>query len=272
MNIEIANNLLEVFDFLDKGYKPLAGATNILVNVKKDIEKSENFVDILGVKELHSLEFTEKGLYIGSTITFNELEEALKGKEEYNSLYQSAFSMGGPQIRNMATVGGNICDASPACDFGPPLLSLNAKVYAISNNGEREINIENFFLGNKKTALKENEIIKKIFVPKCNDKNGYIKVGLRNAMAISIVSLAYSKLNDKVSLAMGSVYSTPKKLINVENYINSNKKLSISQIIIELKKDISPITDLRASKEYRFEVSKNLLIDTLEKEFNYEFV
>lgn len=270
MDIENCSTLLEALDFLDKGYKPLAGATNILVNVKKDIEKHESFVDILNIKELHDLTFTDNGLYIGSTVTFNELEEALKNREEYKCLYESAFSMGGPQIRNRATVGGNIADASPACELGAPLLSLNAKIFVSSKNGEREIDIKDFFLGNKKTSLKENELITKIFVPKICGKNGYIKVGLRNAMAISIVGFAYSKFNGEISLAMSSVFATPKKLINVENYVNKNTKLSFCELEKCLQKDISPITDLRASKEYRFEVGKNLLIDTLIKEFNYE--
>ncbi len=272
MNVLVKDNLGEVLILLNNGYKVLAGSTNVLVNVKKGLEKKENFVDITSLKELKGITFSEDGLTLGSLTTFSELEQALKDNKEYKCLFDCAFNMGGPQIRNRATLGGNICDASPACDLGAPLLSLNAKLYAVSIEGEREIDIKDFFISNKKTTLKENELLEKIFIPKSNGSNGYIKVGLRNAMAISIVSFAYSKNNGKLSLAMGSVLSKPTRLLNVEKYLEKNTTLSYTEIIKELYKDISPITDLRASSKYRYEVAKNLLIDTLEKEFNYDFI
>lgn len=268
MNIYKAENIKDAVNFIEKGLKPMAGCTNIFVDIKKKGEPGHDFVDISGIEELKRIEAKDGQTKIGALATFCEIEKYFSDKE--GVLYEAARDMGSPQIRNRATVGGNICDASPACDAGPALLVLGAKVKTVSKSGERLINISDFFKGVRKTALENNEMVTEIVFKNDNGKSFFRKVGLRNALAISVVSLAGKIYDDgKILLAMGSVSSTPVRLYECEKLVNTGI-VTEANLREALSKDISPITDLRASADYRFETAYNLLADALGKELCYE--
>lgn len=273
MEIVKAKDINNALDLLSDGFAPMAGCTNLFVDIKIIRDETRKYVDITEIKELKHIVINENGLTAGALVTFATLEEALKDKAAYKALYDAAFVMGSPQIRNRATLAGNIADSSPACDTGAPLLVLGAMINVLSKDGKRAIPAEDFFCGVRKTALKENELITDIFIPDCNEKSFYKKVGTRNALAISTVSFAGAKKkNGEISLAMGSVAPTPVRLYNCEKLINGKAKVSEKDLSAALKKDISPIDDIRASKEYRMTAALNILKDSIEKEFGYEIV
>ena len=269
MDIIRATSLKEALSYLSNGFKPLAGATNIFVDTAKKGTVYEGLVDISDIKELKGINEAENGYILGPLVTFDSLESFFAGREEV--LFKAAYEMGGPQIRNRATIGGNICDASPACDAGPALLVLDADLKLVSAGGERSVKMTDFFKGVRKTDLRPDELLKSIRIKKEPGFSSFWKTGPRNAMSISIASLALKKTDLGIRLAMGSVAPRPVRLVNCEKYINETDAIDKDRLREELSKDISPVSDLRASREYRLACSFNMLTASL-KEAGYEFV
>ncbi len=273
MEIIKVNSVDEALEKVNNGFVPMAGCTNILVDEKKKGDSGKKYVDLTNVRELSGISFSEKGLTFGALTTFADVEAELKDKPEFKALYDAAFTMGGPQIRNRATIAGNIADASPAADSAPALLVLGAKIKLVSVYSERIIDINDFFLGFRKTAIQNNELITEIIVPSDNVKSYYRKIGVRNALAISVVSIAGARnTSGGIKLAMGSSAPTPKRLNSVEKLINGSNCVRKAKLSDALKADISPISDLRASAEYRMAAAENMLVDCLEKEFDYGII
>ena len=267
MRIEKAKDLNEALALLAQGARPLAGGTNILVDRKKKPDPDAFYADISGLEELKGITETEDAVTIGALVTFGELISS--GTDGcIRALSEAASAMGGPQIRNRATIAGNICDASPACDAGPVLLVLDATVTAVSVDGEREIPVSAFFEGVRKTVLKRDELVTRIRIPKIEGNSFFYKAGNRNALAISVASLAGKQYPDgTVRLAAGSVNDRPVRLLNCEEAVR--RGLSAEEILSALEKDIVPISDLRASAAYRRTITGNLLVKALRKEFAY---
>ena len=269
MDIIKAYSLKEALPYLGKGMRPLAGATNIFVDTAKKGKKYNGLVDISDIEELKGIRETDDEFIIGSLATFDLAESFFSGKESV--LYEAAYEMGGPQIRNRATIGGNICDASPACDAGPALLVLDAELVLVSEKGERTVRITDFFRGVRSTDLKPDDLLKEIRIRKEDGFSCFKKMGLRNAMSISIASVALKKTDSDVRLAMGSVAPRPLRLYNCEEYIKDNDLIDKDRLREKLKEDISPVSDIRASREYRSLCAFNMLVSSL-KEAGYEFI
>ena len=269
MDIVKAYSLKEALPHLGKGMRPLAGATNIFVDTAKKGKEYDGLVDISDIEELKGIKETDEGFVMGSLATFDLAESFFCGKESV--LYEAAYEMGGPQIRNRATIGGNICDASPACDAGPALLVLDADLILVSENGERLVKATGFFKGVRLTDLQPDELLKEIRIRKEDGFSCFKKMGLRNAMSISIASVALKKTKDGVRLAMGSVAPRPVRLYSCEKYIESNDTVYKDILKEELNKDISPVSDLRASREYRSLCAFNMLVTSL-KEAGYDVI
>ena len=185
-------------------------------------------------------------------------------RKEYGILFHAAAEFADPIVRNTATIGGNLANASPAADTAPPLLVLNAVLEIENLDGKRDIDLKDFFVGPRKTILKKDEMITGIRIKNQSiNKNGcFIKLGLRQAMAISLASIAMvletgnGKITD-VRIAMGSIASKPLRLINVEEFL-LNKKIDDALIGESMKKvseTVNPISDVRASEDYRRYVS-----------------
>jgi carbon-monoxide dehydrogenase medium subunit len=171
-------------------------------------------------------------------------------------------------VRNRATLGGNLVDASPAADSAVPLLALKARVKLRSRNGQRTLALKDFFTGYRKTAIKSGEILTEIMfsVPQRGSKHGYRKLGRRNAMAISIASVAVvltmeGKTCTDCAIAMGAVASTPTRIQKAEALLR-DKRIDVDlvrkcgQTAAEC---VRPIDDIRASAEYRRTVSAVLV-------------
>jgi len=242
----------------------VAGCSNVLPYIKDKKLPAKLLLDISGIEELNYIKESEDEIYIGAGTTISGLINSKIIREECNILYQAAEQFADPTIRNSATIGGNIADASPAADVAPPLLVLDAVLEVESMDGKREISLKNFFVGPRKTVLHDDEMISSIKIKDDPiNKNGcFIKLGLRQAMAISLatVALILEVEKDKVAdvrIAMGSIAPIPLRLIKVEEFLK-NKKINdefIEEAVKKVREEVKPIGDVRASAEYRRYVS-----------------
>ncbi len=261
-----------VFELLTKypDAKIYAGGTDVLTKRRKGLIPLNNHLICIGeIKELKKIYEYEDEIFIGSAITHSELLDNEIIKKNFPVLIQALNVLGSPQIRNMATIGGNICTASPAGDSLPPLYVLDATLEIRSKNRKREIKIKDFIQGVGKIDINSNEILYGIKIKKIPEYNFqyYEKIGQRNALSISITSIGIiaqieKNIIKKIKIAWGSVAPTvitseeiEEKLVGKK--INENTLKSVFPII---EKVISPIDDIRASKKYRLAVAKNLIL------------
>lgn len=242
----------------------ISGGTDVMVQLRY---KSISPKKLVNVKDLEELKFTEEKedwVYIGGSITFSQIIKDNIIKNNFPSLVEAAQEVGSPQIRNMGTLAGNVQTASPAGDGLAALYALDATVELVSEKGSREINIRDFVVGPKKTTRRSNEIIKGFKIAKQHwDYNKFFKIGKRNALAISIVNGAIMLNMEEdetikdARIVLGAVAPTPLRLIRAEDALIGNK---ITEEILErvkniIQEDINPISDIRASKEYRRYIS-----------------
>ncbi|MCD6472878.1 xanthine dehydrogenase family protein subunit M [Candidatus Aerophobetes bacterium] len=273
------DEVLEVIGKPERKNSLLAGGTNLIVNLRANKIKPEIVVDISRLADFSYIRKDGEKIKIGSLTNISEFTTSELLNHQAKILRESSIQFANPLIRNKATIGGNLADASPAADAAIPLIALGAKVETIdSNHKKREIPIEELFLAPNKTLLKKDEVITEIEIPSLNGNNGnlksaYEKLGLRNAMAISIVSVAIvlklkdGKYIDDAKVALGSIAPKPIRARNVENVL---KEETLSQSLIEksaevVLDDINPITDVRASADYRRMMSKALIKNALNK-------
>jgi CO/xanthine dehydrogenase FAD-binding subunit len=242
----------------------LAGGTNLLANIKKGDIKEGILIDVTRVKELETIEESDGSLRIGAGVTMRELLENEKVRKRLPYFQETLLTFANPLVRNRATLGGNLADASPIADTAPILIVLDAELQTVSAKGRRVIKLSDFFLGVNKTSLEANEIIESIIIPLSRTKRAkMIKLGLRNGYSCSVSSAAAAMELDgaevkEVKIALGGVAPKPARAASCENYL-MGKKLdaeTIAAAVKELEKDISPITDVRGTAEYRMEIAK----------------
>lgn len=248
--------------------KVLGGGTDLLIQIMEGTSSPKLLVSLKDISELRGIEKKEGGIRIGATCTLFEIEHSPLIKGRYDILSQACGSIGSFQIRCRATIGGNFCNASPASDTAAPLLTLDAKVAVQGPERGREIEGKDFFVGPGKTELKKDEIVKAIWFPEReeNGKGVYAKLGRRKAMEIGIVGVAVYAIFDigkkikDVKIGLSSVAPTPIRASRAEAMIIGLKP---DNKLIERAAEITsetaePITDFRASKEYRREMVKVL--------------
>lgn len=246
----------------------LAGGTDLLVAMKLKGLRPKTIISMRKIKELLNYIIEEKDyLRVGALVTLNELKESSIISTKFKVLHEAVTQMATYPIRNIATIGGNLCNASPAADTAPPLMVLNAKLITASLNGERKIAIENFFIGPGKTALRKGEFLKEIEIPflPANSGAAFIKIKRRKSADISVASsAAYVQLEGDliidVRIALGSVAPTPIRAYSVEELLKE-KRVSeelLSKAAQKAFMDCSPIDDVRSSAEYRKEIVKVL--------------
>ncbi len=273
---ENLDDLLEKIDKKDGKKLFLAGGTDINVLIKKSvINPDDEIFYINDLVELKGIYESEDKIKIGAITTYREIIDSDILKKYISFFSESLEHFASPLIQTMATIGGNIANGSPTNDVSPLLLVLDAVLILKNKYNERTVPIKDFYTGYKKNILKDNEIIKEIQIEKTVQK-GYItyynKVASRDILAISKLSLAGLKKheNDIISdlkLSVGSLNEYPRRLFLLEDYLTNKsiEMLDFSQIRDILKREITPISDFRSDKEYRFEVCQNLIIEFLSK-------
>jgi len=246
--------------------KILAGGTDLVIMMKEKMIKPEYLIDINGVQEFKGISYEPgKGAVIGATTKIAEIEFSDIIREKYFALSHAAGELGSSQVRHMATVGGNTCNASPAGETPTPLVALGAKVVLSSASGERELPLEDFIIGVRKLDLKEGEILTKYILPEPAPRSAsrYAYMGRRDAMEIDSVNMAVNLVLDNdgetikdLKLVMGSV--SPRPLVSKEiPALLIGKKLSdelLEKAAEAARGEAKPISDIRASAEYRREI------------------
>lgn len=250
----------------------LAGGTDLVVQMEHFGAKPNKLFDIKGIKSLKGIRKTGNTIRIGTLTTLSELLESKIIAENAPLLRQAASFFAATQIRNRSTIGGNLCNASPAGDLIPPLYALEAKLRLESANGNRNVEIQNFFKGPGKTILKRGELLTEISFKSLekDEFSFFYKLGQREAMAIAIVSLAcsYKVKNGKfknVRISLGSVAPTVIRATKTEKLLNdSDKTENIMKKAGKMaSRECSPISDVRGSSEYRRLMVAKLLNELL---------
>ncbi len=267
--------LLELKAKLGKDAAILAGGTDLLVDMKMGVKRPPHVIDIKGIKELHVLEYRDgSGLIIGPTVTLRELETNGLLKEKYPVLWDAVRKIADVALRERATLAGNIANASPAADSAPALLVYDAKVELTSVNGSRLVPLREFFTGVKKTIMKEDEVITKIIVPEppAGAKGEYFKA-VRSAEDLALVGIAALVANPNnpaervVRLAYASVAPTPVYVKEVEELFKKDEPLNklIKKAVNIVLSKVSPISDVRSTREYRLHLVKYVTAYLLRK-------
>ena len=240
---------------------PLAGGTNILVNMKRTPLQADLIVDLSRLDALDSISDNEESIRLGAGVTFARLLEWDPGGAVEGLMRPMCIAFAGPLIRNLATIGGNICDASAAADASPPLLALDANVELESAaDGPRTMPLSEFFEGVRKTARREDELLTGITFTRPDDDERwfYYKLGKRKADAISIVSVAMTVklVQDRVErarIALGAVAPVAIRATTAEAMLKGEplNESTIAAAAAAAALESRPIDDFRASGDYR---------------------
>ena len=270
------NEVLDLLSRYSSNAKVLAGGTDLLVKMKMRLVEPKYIINIKEVEELSYIRDEGEVVKIGALTRWRQLEKSELIKKSFPALYDAVKVMGGTQIRNMATVGGNLCNASPAADSAPPLMVLNAKLVLASKRGEREVTTTQFFKGPGKTVMEPDELLKEVIIPKPEEGVGsaFIKVA-RTATDLAKISAATAlKVEDNkiamVRIAIGSAAPTPVRTPKTEEALLGQpfKPSIIREKVRTVVNEISPIDDVRSTAFYRREVSKVIVEDALIISFN----
>jgi len=250
----------------NSNFNLLAGGTDLSLKVTKERKEISCIINLKEIKELDFIKINKKNIEVGAATSLTKFE--IQIKKYYPDFYTILKRYGSVQIRNVGTIGGNIATASPIGDTLPILLSLNAEILIESPNKKKVLSINNFFIDYRKTKLKKNEFIRSIKIPLFK-KNIFkaFKISKRFDDDISSIcgSFNFEIKNGKINqayIAFGGMAAVPKRAKACEAMLR-NKPLTMDTFAEAkdyLEKDLNPIGDMRASKEYRLEVAKNLLI------------
>ena len=246
---------------------PLAGGTDLVVGLRSGKFKTKLILDIKDIAELQVLREDEDGITIGAAVSLNEVVMFEPVRNNVPILAEACHSIGTYSIRNRGTLAGNICNGSPAADTAAPLYCLGAKVNIIGAEGQRTVAIEDFFVGPGQTALKKEELVLSVLIPKPYPagKGVYKKASRTGSVDLATVSVAVQKWQDNVRIALGSVAPTPVYAKSVEKAVNQDKVSDFAAAAKLVANDIAPITDLRGSREYRFHLAEVLVRRGLEE-------
>jgi CO/xanthine dehydrogenase FAD-binding subunit len=264
---------LDILALDNSQWKPFAGGTDLMVLLEAGKLPHRNYVNIWNLSELRGIEVTDSHVTLGALTTYTEVQGNEVLRDEFPMLCQAASETGGLAIQNRGTLGGNIANASPAADSPPALLAYDAQLELISKEGLRRIQYSRFHLGYKQMDIRPEELLRAIRLPRPAKARAhyYRKVGTRKAQAISKVcfaataSMTGNQINE-VRIALGSVAPIPIRCLQTEDTLRG--KLADAETVkaarAALTRDISPIDDVRSTRDYRLAVSLNLLGDFLQ--------
>ena len=253
----------------EKG-KVVAGGTDLLVSMKKRDIVPAHIINLKGIEVLKGIrEHQNDGVTLGSLVTIGDIERSDIIEKQYTVLWDAARMIAAPQIRNLGTIGGNLCSAVPSADTPPPLIALGATLNLIEKNGERSLPVEDFFKGPGESVLSPSEILKEIIIPSPPKHSGgaYLKMMRRNALDLALVGVAVwlrldadRKVCQDVRIALGAVAPTPIRAREAEKVIINHRidDMMAAEAGDAASREARPITDIRATKEYRSEMIKVL--------------
>ena len=235
---------------------PIAGATDVYVGLNFGTVRAKRFLDIWPLDELRTISVVDDRLVLGALVTYTAMIASAEVRARLPMLIEAARQVGGPQIQNRGTVGGNIANGSPAGDSLPVLAATDAVVVLRSVDGERRIPFTAFYTGYRATVMRADELIVAVEIPRVAGTQWFRKVGTRAAQAISKVVVAAVRAPSS-RIAVGSVAPTVIRLAGTERALASGAELDAA--MAALRKEVRPIDDLRSTAEYRQRVTENLV-------------
>ncbi|KKK84835.1 hypothetical protein LCGC14_2779350, partial [marine sediment metagenome] len=259
------NEAISVLSNPKEKVRVLAGGTDLFVHMKKGLDQPSLLLDIKSISELNHISISQnRELILGAGVTLAALEQWARMEKNWTGLSLAAASIGSEQVRNRATVVGNVCRASPAGDMIPMLIVLDAKVEIHGPEGKRSVLVENVLTGPGQTALTKGEMVVSLKIPEPQfTGTAYLKHSIRRAMEIAVVAVAARITLDNSSqkigcarIVLGAVAPTPiripeAEIILIEKGVNAEVLEKISELATNRAK---PISDLRGTKNYRSEM------------------
>jgi carbon-monoxide dehydrogenase medium subunit len=277
INYEVPTTVSQAVAMLKRhgeGARPFVGGTDLLIQLRAGVRRPEYIVDLKHIKELKQIKFdAKKGLRLGAAVSCIEIHESEVMRTHYPGLAEAAHLIGSLQIQNRASVGGNLCNGSPAADSTPALIALGAKARITSGKAVREVAVEDFVTSPGRTVLKPGEILIEFAIPapKAHSSDAYLRFIPRNEMDIAVVGVGTSLTLDgevvkAVRIALGAVGPTPifaKKAADslIGKTLDSAAIEAAAQIAIETA---TPIDDMRGTAEFRKHVTGVLTRRTLQ--------
>lgn len=249
-------------------HRPMAGGTDLMVQLAADVtEPPEAILDLWQLDALRGIEYDGYGVTVGALTTYTELRRSPVIRARLRALEQAAATIGAAQIQNRGTIGGNVCNASPAGDTLPVLLAVDATFDLGSEQSERSVPAVDFWTGYRTTALRPDELLLRIRFPVDRGRRTrFRKVGTRRAQAISKVVMALSYREDggvwrDVRVAIGSVAPTPIRVAETESVLEgaAPRETVADHAASVLAEEIEPIDDVRSTADYRRTVSARVL-------------
>jgi len=267
---------LEILSRYGKEIKVIAGGTDLLVQYYDRLYEVGSWLDLENILELKEIKIHQNQMEIGAMVTHARLEKSEDIKKYFPILSQAAADIGSPQIRNRGTIGGNIVNASPAGDLLAPLMAYDAQFKLFSLQKAALISAEEFFIGPKKTILEPAQLLTRIILPLPSERTYgcWIKIGKRKALIIATITLALvvemdedNKTVKDVRTCLGSVAPTPIEIKEIREKMIGKKfnQLDFNQLGQIVEDKISPIDDIRGTREYRKDVAKEIMINALEE-------
>jgi CO/xanthine dehydrogenase FAD-binding subunit len=252
----------EIMGRLREKARPLAGGTDLLVNMKKKLIQPDHVVSLAKIDDLKGIGREGGLLTIGGCVTAAELADSEVIHKTLGALAEAAGVLGSPLVRNLATIAGNVVSARPAADLPPPLMAYGARAVLVKTSGERAVDLNDFFKGPGKTVMEPDEILTRIVieVPQGRCGDSYIKLGVRQTLEISLVNVAaFVSLDGSdgpitdARIVLGSVGPTPIRAKSAEEVLKG--KLASDALFVRAGeaagRDARPIDDFRGSAEYR---------------------
>jgi CO/xanthine dehydrogenase FAD-binding subunit len=251
--------LAEVLEALaqDPSRRLLAGGTDLLVQAKDAGDIPSNLIDVSAVPELRGIEERGNDLWIGAGATHTEVLRSPLVQRDAPALPPACAVIGGPQIRNRGTIGGNLANASPAADTVPALYVADAVVEIASARGTREVPVDAFVVGRRQTVLQPGELVVGVRIPRRRERRGaFLRLGQRQAQAISKISVAVTWAGpadrpDDVRIAFGAVAPTVVRAPRAEAILRQRGLRALAEACAAAADEVRPIDDLRSTAVYR---------------------
>jgi CO/xanthine dehydrogenase FAD-binding subunit len=251
----------------------LAGGTDLMIQMEAGRHCPEAVLFLGRLPELREIRFDPRdGCTISAMATLREIELHPAVQERYPVLARGAAEVGSVQIRNLATLGGNMCNASPSADTSPSLLALDAEVRILGPKAERSVPIHEFWTGPGRTVLEPGEIVTAVHlpVPHANTRSFYYKLAVRKAMDLAMVGIAVTVAPrngsfDQVRIALSAVAPTALRATDAEALVTGQRVTddAIQQAAQKAMEAVRPISDQRASADYRREMVRTLTLRAL---------
>lgn len=266
ISIHRPESLIEALEMMGalESVKPIAGGTDLLPLMRDRAISLDDLVDIQGIQELKGITFEDGTLRIGALVTLTEILESPLVAETAPVLREAVGQIGSVQTRNQGTLVGNLCNASPAADSATTLMVLGAMAEVASTKGSRRVPVEELFAGPKMNSLGKDELVTRIVIPEAPLGSGaaFEKLGRRKGITLSVVNAAaYLELDGgkcvDARIALGAIAATPIRVPDIEATYKGRKLTpeAIEESSRACYALVSPVDDVRASAEYRREMS-----------------